>query len=58
MKILFTPYKGGRLSKIIVCDVEELESPLGFEIIGDVYGLSVIFEPLKKKIVGVLGFEE
>jgi len=49
MKILFTPYKGGRLSKIIVCDVEELEQPLGFEVTGDVYGLSVIFEPHRKK---------
>ena len=49
MKILFTPYKGGRLSKIIVCDVEELDSPLGFEITGDVYGLSVIFEPFRSE---------
>ncbi len=49
MKILFTPYKGGDLSQILVCDFDELDYPLGFEITANVFGLSVIFEKIKQQ---------
>jgi hypothetical protein len=41
MEIIF--YKGGQIDELILCDIEDLELPLGFEIKADAFGLNVAY---------------
>lgn len=41
MEIIF--YKGGEIDELILCDIEDLELPLGFEIKADAFGLNVAY---------------
>lgn len=45
-KIYFhaTVYTGGNINEIFICDIEDLELPLGFEFKADAYGLNVIYQ--------------
>ena len=39
-----TVYKGGNLNELFLCDVRDMELPLGFEMLADSYGLNVSYE--------------
>jgi hypothetical protein len=39
-----TVYIGGEIDFIFLCDVQDLEIPLGVQVIGDSFGLNVIYE--------------
>lgn len=41
MEIIF--YKGGNIDELIICNVEDLELPLGFEVKADAFGLNVAY---------------
>ena len=41
MEIIF--YKGGQIDELIICNVEDLELPLGFEVKADAFGLNVAY---------------
>lgn len=47
IKVTIKPLLGGKLEEILVCECEGLEYPLGFEIITQVYGLSILMEQLE-----------
>jgi hypothetical protein len=38
-----TVYYGGTVDELFLCDVEDLELPLGFEVKGDAFGLNVVY---------------
>lgn len=38
-----TTYKGGQIDELFLCDIKDLELPLGFEVIADAYGLNVVY---------------
>jgi hypothetical protein len=38
-----TVYYGGAVDELFLCDVEDLELPLGFEVKGDAFGLNVVY---------------
>ena len=46
IKILFqsTVYTGGSINEIFMCDIDDLELPLGFELKADAFGLNVAYE--------------
>ena len=39
-----TVYFGGNVDELFICDVEDLEIPLGFELHADAFGLNVCYE--------------
>lgn len=39
----FTVFTGGEIDELALCDVEDLELPLGFEIKADAFGLNVAY---------------
>jgi len=39
-----TVYKGGNLNELFLCDIQDMELPVGFEMIADAYGLNVSYE--------------
>jgi len=39
----FTVMTGGSINELVMCDVEDVELPLGFEIKADAYGLNVVY---------------
>jgi hypothetical protein len=39
-----TFFTGGNLSELFCCDIQDLELPIGFEILADAYGLNVSYE--------------
>lgn len=41
MEIIF--YKGGQIDELIICNVDDLELPLGFEVKADAFGLNVAY---------------
>jgi len=41
MEIIF--YKGGQINELIMCNVQDLELPLGFEVKADAFGLNVAY---------------
>ena len=47
IKVFIKPLLGGKLEELLICDCEGLEYPLGFEINTQVFGLSVVMEPLE-----------
>jgi hypothetical protein len=38
-----TVYYGGAIDELFMCDVEDLELPLGFEVKADAFGLNVVY---------------
>lgn len=38
-----TVYYGGPIDELFLCDVEDLELPLGFEVKADAFGLNVVY---------------
>lgn len=39
-----TVYTGGNLNELFLCDIKDMEMPLGFEMMADAYGLNVSYE--------------
>ena len=39
-----TVYTGGNINELFICDVDDLELPLGFELHADAFGLNVTYE--------------
>lgn len=39
-----TVYIGGNLNELFLCDIRDMELPLGFEMLADAYGLNVSYE--------------
>jgi len=39
-----TTYIGGNIDELFICDIEDLEIPMGFEVHADAYGLNVTYE--------------
>jgi len=44
IKMTVTVFTGGNLNELFICDVQDLELPLGFEMLADAYGLNVSYE--------------
>jgi len=44
VKMTVTVYKGGNLNELFMCDIRDMELPLGFEMLADSYGLNVSYE--------------
>jgi hypothetical protein len=44
IKMTVTVYTGGNLNELFLCDVQDMELPLGFEMLADAYGLNVSYE--------------
>jgi len=42
-----TVFTGGNLNELFLCDVKDMEMPLGFEMLADAYGLNVSYETLE-----------
>ena len=44
-KIAFeiTVFKGGSIDELLICDVQDIELPLGFELKADAFGLNVAY---------------
>lgn len=38
-----TVFYGGPIDELFLCDVEDLEMPLGFEVKADAFGLNVVY---------------
>ena len=39
-----TVFTGGNLNELFLCDIQDMELPLGFEMLADAYGLNVSYE--------------
>ena len=39
-----TVYIGGNLNELFLCDINDVELPIGFEMLADAYGLNVSYE--------------
>ncbi len=39
----FTTFVGGQLDELFMCDVQDLELPVGFEVKADAFGLNVAY---------------
>jgi hypothetical protein len=39
-----TVFTGGNLNELFLCDIADMELPLGFEMLADAYGLNVSYE--------------
>jgi len=39
-----TVYTGGNLNELFLCDILDMEMPIGFEMLADAYGLNVSYE--------------
>ena len=39
-----TVFTGGNLNELFLCDIADLQLPLGFEMLADAYGLNVSYE--------------
>jgi hypothetical protein len=38
-----TVYYGGEVNELFLCDIDDVEMPLGFEAKGDAFGLNVTY---------------
>ena len=38
-----TTYIGGQIDELFVCDIQDLELPVGFEVKADAFGLNVVY---------------
>lgn len=39
-----TVYVGGNINDLFICNIDDVELPLGFELNADAYGLNVSYE--------------
>jgi len=44
IKMSVTVYTGGNLSELFLCNIQDMELPVGFEMLADAYGLNVSYE--------------
>lgn len=44
VKMNVTVYTGGNLNELFLCDIQDMELPIGFEMLADAYGLNVSYE--------------
>lgn len=44
IKMTVTVFTGGNLNELFLCDVQDMELPIGFEMLADAYGLNVSYE--------------
>lgn len=44
IKMTVTVFTGGNLSELFLCDIGDMELPIGFEMLADAYGLNVSYE--------------
>jgi len=44
IKMSVTVYTGGNLNELFLCDIQDMELPIGFEMLADAYGLNVCYE--------------
>ena len=44
IKMTVTVYTGGNLNELFLCDINDMELPIGFEMLADAYGLTVSYE--------------
>jgi hypothetical protein len=40
----FLVYYGGKVDELLVCNIEDIEIPLGIEVHAESYGLNVVYE--------------
>ena len=40
----FTVFTGGNMCEMFTCEIDDIELPLGFQLVADVFGLSVTYE--------------
>lgn len=57
MQIYFsiTVYSGGNINELFMCNIQDIELPIGFELIADSFGLSVSYESLEENAMNLLG---
>ena len=39
-----TVFVGGNINELFICNIDDLEIPLGFELHADAFGLNVVYE--------------
>lgn len=44
VKFNVTVFTGGNLNELFLCDIQDMEMPVGFEMLADAYGLNVSYE--------------
>jgi hypothetical protein len=44
VKLNITAFVGGVMNELFICDVRDMELPIGFELMADIYGLNVAYE--------------
>lgn len=44
LKMNITAFIGGNMNELFICDVRDMELPIGFELMADIYGLNVAYE--------------
>lgn len=44
IKMSVTVYTGGNLSELFLCNIQDMELPIGVEMLADAYGLNVSYE--------------
>lgn len=44
INVQFLVYYGGKVDELLVCNVEDIEIPLGIEVHAESYGLNVVYE--------------
>lgn len=44
IKLSATVFTGGNMNELFLCDVQDMELPIGFEMLADIYGLNVSYE--------------
>ena len=44
IKLSATLYTGGNMNELFLCDIQDMELPIGFEMQADIYGLNVSYE--------------
>tara|TARA_B110000285_G_C15124487_1_gene619273 strand:+ start:268 stop:948 length:681 start_codon:yes stop_codon:yes gene_type:complete len=44
IKMEVTVFTGGNLNELFLCDIQDMELPVGFEMLADAYGLNVSYE--------------
>lgn len=37
-------FTGGNMNELFLCDIQDMELPIGFEMQADIYGLNVSYE--------------
>ena len=40
----FLVYYGGKVDELLMCNIEDIEIPLGIEVHAESYGLNVVYE--------------